>query len=345
MHIPMTECYAAAVTGGLVLLSARAFTAEPKDSNPGGTEVHSAKFHNRAFHGVIGDNSAGPNEHASGFNGLWSLVPAGIQESMIGRQLAGLNLEHYINGTDEDGKVPEVLFDPRHSPMAFKPLSDSHFLLHQPPTRFFQVESWTEFTIREPNIIDMYLKVEGYACYADYQVFLNSYVAPGFTPVVYLKDKDTEVEQVEVVYNPVYKGMYNLFPRDMAAAKVLYDGRGQSGRHHWWVALGRIYGCAMGSFTDGTVDVVMMGRCEDVQAVGISYAGDEQADRVAAHRGMYLPMFGRDLRPGLGWQTQARMVIDDFKTEPAEHLRLYQEFCDEVASKPRDFPAVPQQWA
>ena len=222
---------------------------------------------------------------------------------------------------------------------------DSGLRFRWPPTMHHQAYVETAIEIREPNIIDMYLKVEGYACYADYQVFLNSYVAPGFTPVVYLKDKDTEVEQVEVVYNPVYKGMYNLFPRDMAAAKVLYDGRGQSGRHHWWVALGRIYGCAMGSFTDGTVDVVMMGRCEDVQAVGISYAGDEQADRVAAHRGMYLPMFGRDLRPGLGWQTQARMVIDDFKTEPAEHLRLYQEFCDEVASKPRDFPAVPQQWA
>ena len=198
--------------------------------------------------------------------------------------------------------------------------------------------------VKEPNIIDVGLRVEGYTLYADYQVYLNSYVAPGFKPAVYLQDKDAEAEQVEVVYNPVYRGMYNLFPRDMGAAKVLYDGRGQSGRHNWWVALGRMYGLPMGSFTDGTVDVVVMGRREDVQAVGVSYAGDEQVDRVAAHRGMYLPLFGKDLRPGLCWQTQAPMVIDDFKTDPAEHLRLYREFSDEVAAKSRDLPAVPQKW-
>ena len=133
--------------------------------------MHSTEFRNRAFHGVIGDNAAGPNEHAPGFNGLWSLVPTGMEEDMIGRQLAGLNLEHYINGTDEDGKNPEVLFDPRHSPMEFERVSDSCFLLYQPPTRFFQVESWTEFTVREPNIIDM-----AFRCIPRKAVFPNGWL-------------------------------------------------------------------------------------------------------------------------------------------------------------------------
>jgi hypothetical protein len=204
------------------------------------------------------------------------------------------------------------------------------------------IESTIEF--KEPNIIDLNLTVEGYASYADYQVYLNSYLAPGFKPAVYLQDKGVEAEQVEVVYNPAYRGMYNLFPRDMDAARVLYDGRGQSGRHNWWVALGRVYACPMAVFTNGTVDVVVMGRREDVQAVGVSYSGDEQVDRVAAHRGIYLPLFGQDLRPGLGWQTQARMVIDDLERNPATHLKLYREFCDQVACRPRQLAAVPQKW-
>ena len=213
-----------------------------------------------------------------------------------------------------------------------------------PPTMHHQAAVEITLEVKDPNIIDLSLQVEGYASYSDYQVFLNSYVAPGFKPVVYLAGTDADVEQVEVVYNPVYKGMYNLFPRDMKAARVLYDGRGQSGRHNWWVALGRTYGCAMGVFTNGTTDVVMMGSPEDVQAVGVSYGGNEHVDRVAAHRGLYLPMFGRDLRPGMGWQTQARMVIDDFKADPSQHLRLYEEFRDDLATKPRDVSAVPQQW-
>jgi hypothetical protein len=161
----------AAISACFLLPTVPTVAAETDSKNLEGTEVHSAEFRTRAFHGVIGDNAAGPNEHAPGFNGLWSLVPAGMQESMIGRQLAGLNLEHYINGTDEDGKAPEVLFDPRRSPMEFKQLSDSRFLLYQPPTKFFQVESWTEFTVREPNIIDM-----SFRCIPHKEVFPNGWL-------------------------------------------------------------------------------------------------------------------------------------------------------------------------
>ncbi len=144
---------------------------ESDNKSPEGAKMHSAEFRTRAFHGVLGDNAAGPDEHAPGFNGLWSLVPAGMQESMIGRQLAGLNLEHYINGTDEDGKKPEILFDPRRSPMEFKQSSDSRFLLHQPPTKFFQVESWTEFAVRAPNIIDM-----SFRCIPRREIFPNEWL-------------------------------------------------------------------------------------------------------------------------------------------------------------------------
>ena len=95
---------------------------------------------------------------------------------------------------------------------------------------------------------------------------------------------------------------------------------------------------------DGVVALIKELRADGHYVVEHSYAGDEEADRVAAHRGMYLPLFGKDLRPGLGWQTQARLVIDDFGADPAEHQRLYREFCEEVAPKPRTLPVVPQNW-
>ena len=55
--------------------------------------------------------------------------------------------------------------------------------------------------------------------------------------------------------------------------------------------------------SSGPVDALLMGRTEDVQAVGLTYAGDEANDGVAGHRSQYLSLFGRDLHPGEGWRT------------------------------------------
>jgi hypothetical protein len=104
---------------------------------------------------VIGDNSAeGP--HRAGYNGLWSLTHRTEPDNLFVPAVAGLNLEHIINGHDYDHDgTNRIFFEPRTAPMTFARISDTAAELHQPPTPTFQVESWTRFTLVAPHHVDM----------------------------------------------------------------------------------------------------------------------------------------------------------------------------------------------
>ena len=123
---------------------------------------------------------------------------------------------------------------------------------------------------------------------------------------------------------------------------MLTDGRGQSGRYYWRQAISRSYARPVIFSTRGAVDAVVLGRPEDVQALGASYAGDEERDGVAAHRSLYVSLFGRDLHPGHGWRTQVRLVVDDFGGREEVHMQLYEEFLAEVSSTERMFHTNPK---
>lgn len=188
------------------------------------------------------------------------------------------------------------------------------------------------FTIREPNIVDADLRVEGYAYYPDFELLIANYLAPGFTSGVYLP------EQIRVTDHPVFHGMYNFFPRDEHAAHVLTDGRGQRGRWYWHTAIGRPYKLPVAFFSNGTVDALLLGRPEDVQAVGVTYTG---TDGVGEHRGQYLSLFGRDLHPGEGWRTQFRLVVDEFGADAERHRQEYEKFRESVVAVPTRFELTP----
>jgi hypothetical protein len=95
-------------------------------------------------------------------------------------------------------------------------------------------------------------------------------------------------------------------------------------------------------FSNDGVDAILMGRPEDVYAVGATYKGDEVSDNVAGHRSLYLSLFGEDFKAGEGRYTQMRMVIDDFGSDPAKHMDLYHSFLKDVESKPRSFRINPE---
>jgi hypothetical protein len=95
-------------------------------------------------------------------------------------------------------------------------------------------------------------------------------------------------------------------------------------------------------FSKNGVDVLLMGRPEDVYAVGATYKGDAENDNVAGHRSLYLSLFGEDFKAGEGRRTQMRMVIGDFGSDPEKHKELYQTFLNDVKSKPRSFSINPE---
>lgn len=101
---------------------------------------------------VIGDNSAHEG-HRAGYNGLWSLRHKSSPKNLFVPAVAGLNLEHIING--EDDRDRNIFFEPRVAPMTFRKINEHEAELHQPPTPTFHLESWTRFTLRAPHYVDM----------------------------------------------------------------------------------------------------------------------------------------------------------------------------------------------
>jgi hypothetical protein len=200
------------------------------------------------------------------------------------------------------------------------------------------------FTFQQPNIIDMDLWVESQASYPAFEILLSAYLADGFVSGAYVGRQEfgaIEPEQIRLVDQPMIHGLYPFFPRDEAGANLLTDGRHQKGRWHWRMAVGRRYGMPLAFFSNDGVDAILMGRPDDVYAVGATYQGDK-TDSVADHRALYLSLFGEDFNAGTGRRTQMRMVIGEFGSDPQKHQDLYQTFLKEMESKPRSFYINPE---
>jgi hypothetical protein len=131
----------------------------------------SGKFSVGDLTAVIGDNEA-EVEHRAGYNGIWSLTHKTQERNLFVPTVAGMNLEHIYDGQtlDPPGQT-RLFFEPRNAPMTFKRLSDSSAELHQPPTPTFFLESWSTFTLREPDAIDFTFR-----CRATQHVFRRGYI-------------------------------------------------------------------------------------------------------------------------------------------------------------------------
>lgn len=149
---------------GLPLAFSSASRATAQDAKPGHVTLKAG-----SLTAVIGDNSA-EGEHRAGYNGVWSLRHTSSTRNIFVPAVAGLNLEHIVNGEQlEDGKI---FFEPRNALMVLNPISQSEAELHQPPTPTFHVESWTRFRLEAPHYLDM-----NFRCKAHRPVFPRGYLA------------------------------------------------------------------------------------------------------------------------------------------------------------------------
>lgn len=103
---------------------------------------------------IVGDNTEdAAQQHRAGYNGLWSLVSDHERVSLFVPSIAGLNLEHVVDGQVVMNER-DVFFEPRRAPMQLCDATVASATLHQPPTPRTGLESWTRFTLREPHYID-----------------------------------------------------------------------------------------------------------------------------------------------------------------------------------------------
>jgi len=118
---------------------------------------------------VVGDNSA-EGEHRAGYNGVWDLRHTAGSRNVFVPTVAGLNLEHIVNGEHLDDT--KTFFEPRNAPMTLRQISETEAELHQPPTPTFHVESWTRFRLAAPHHLDM-----SFRCVPHEPVFPRGYLA------------------------------------------------------------------------------------------------------------------------------------------------------------------------
>lgn len=265
--------------------------------------------------------------------------PTGMKISPDGERMAGAGMLNFFRVLIEGGYLTEL----RAEESLIETEEDGITLTWLPSIRR-QAKVTVKFTFREPSIIDMDLWVETLTNYPKFEILLSAYMAPGFESGVYVAKEEfgpVQPEQIRIVDQPMIHGIWPFFPRDEAGANLLTDGRHQKGRWFWRMAIGRRYGIPLAFFSNEGVDAILMGRPEDVYAVGATYKGDEENDNVAGHRSLYLSLFGEDFKAGEGRHTQMRMIIDDFGSDPEKHMELYRSFLDEVESIPRSFQINP----
>jgi hypothetical protein len=265
--------------------------------------------------------------------------PTGMMISPDGGRMKGSGMLNFYRVLIQGGYLTEL----RVEEPLLEPEADGITMTWMPTIRR-QAKVTVKFTFKQPNIIDMDLGVETLANYPAFEILLSAYLAAGFESGAYVARQEfgpIEPQQIRVVDQPMIHGIWPFFPRDEAGANVLTDGRHQKGRWHWRMAVGRRYGAPLAFFSKDSVDAILMGRPDDVYAVGATYKGDA-SDSVADHRALYLSLFGEDFKAGEGRRTQMRMVIGEFGSDPGKHMELYQTFLKEMETKPRSFHINPE---
>jgi len=266
--------------------------------------------------------------------------PTGMLVSPDGERMAGAGMLNLFRVLIQGGYLTEL----RVEDPVFEPSTDGLTMTWMPTIRR-QAKVKVQLTFRQPNIIDMDIWVETLTNYPAFEILASAYLAPGFESGVYVaKDEfgPAVPELIRIADQPMIHGVWPFFPRNEAGANLLTDGRHQKGRWFWRMAIGRRYGLPLAFFSKNGVDAILMGRPEDVYAVGATYKGDEKNDNVAGHRSLYLSLFGEDFKAGEGRRTQLRMVIGNYGSNPEKHKELYELFLKDSESKPRSFEINPE---
>jgi hypothetical protein len=171
-----------------------------------------------------------------------------------------------------------------------------------------------------PDTIDLETVVEAKATLPDFDVFLSSYMTPEF-PVssVYAKVPDTG--NAFVTAEPE-EGVWQVFPRDDAAIKLIQDGRWkiEPSPVDWAIRPYTAAPLIYRRHEQSGLTVATMARPEDCFAVFTPQRGE-------THYSMYFSLFGRTLKEGETVRARVRMVIGDM--DDAALLKRYDAFVSE----------------
>ncbi|MCD6361339.1 MAG: hypothetical protein J7M38_10805 [Armatimonadetes bacterium] len=105
---------------------------------------------------IIGDNEPCDGQRA-GYNGVHSLTSVHCPDNLFVDGIAGLNLEHLLDGRDMPES--EKFFEPRHQPMELEALDARTVQLHLAATPTLRTQVLTTFRLMPPHYLDAEFRV------------------------------------------------------------------------------------------------------------------------------------------------------------------------------------------
>ena len=143
---------------------------------------------------TVGDN-AGYDGHRQGYNGLHSLASVHCAESLFVDRIAGLNLEHLLDGRDMP--EPDQFFEPRRQPMELEQFGERSVQLYQAATPTLKAQSLTTFRLTPPHYVDMEFRVvvrEPTLHHGYLLCFWASYIRAPQDPAIYFLGRPRDQE-------------------------------------------------------------------------------------------------------------------------------------------------------
>jgi hypothetical protein len=173
----------------------------------------------------------------------------------------------------------------------------------------------------DPQTLDLITTVAAQRRVERLEVFLASYFDGFPVSLVYVQG-DPTAGRAEGFHKAMReRGVWQMYPRDQAAVKIIQDGRWQRLPHpvEWQISPQLAAPLAMRRDPESGLTALVMTRPEDCFAVATPY-GEE------SHRSLYLSLFGQDLDAGEASSAHARLAIRSGLSD-AGAVECYREFC------------------
>ena len=161
------------------------------------------------------------------------------------------------------------------------------------------------FTLGDARSLDLALECVAKAPLPAFEIFVSSYPAMALRHFLFLKytlhqGGGRDPVLYEPTAAPFIEGCYLAFPRDDAAARLIFDGRWEKPPNPVHFAAGRHYAAPLlGSRNpENGVAVLLFARAEDCFALESTYTRPGGHDSVASHNSLYLSLGGKDLAEG-----------------------------------------------
>jgi hypothetical protein len=185
------------------------------------------------------------------------------------------------------------------------------------------------FRWTSPDTLDVEATLKPHKDMPGLELFIGSYFKNDARGHVYLgptRHAAGKPAMVAVDVTPLTVGTYNAFPRDLAAAQFVFDGRWELGSHpvQWSVTRYMAAPLAVRHDAKTGTSLAIMSRPRDCSTLYCSY-NQEPPDGIAGHYSTYLSLFGRDVKAGETARAAARLAVRKNES-PADAVAIYEKY-------------------